>query len=143
MSEDNRNENEEPARVIPVTEEALEVHKRQHRTGGVKVHKEVRQRQVEIDEPLQVTQVDVRRVPVQRFVERAEGTRQEGDTTIIPVYEEVLVTEKRLQLKEEVHITRRQVTRHADETVTLRTEEAVVSRDEESGSDKEHQPTKR
>ena len=34
--------------------------------------------------------------------------RHEGDTMIIPVVEEVLVTEKRLVLREEVRVTRRQ-----------------------------------
>ena len=47
---------------------------------------------------------------------------------IIPLIEEVLVVEKRLLLKEEVRITRRQVQESRPQTVTLRTEEAIVER---------------
>lgn len=37
----------------------------------------------------------------------APEIRTEGDVTIVPVLEEVLVVEKRLVLKEELHIRRR------------------------------------
>ena len=55
--------------------------------------------------------------------------REEGDTTIIPVIEEVLVVEKRLFLKEEIRIRRTQTTQLHEETVTLRREEVVIERD--------------
>jgi stress response protein YsnF len=42
-----------------------------------------------------------------RIVETAPEIRTEGDVTILPVVEEVLVVEKRLVLKEELHIRRR------------------------------------
>ncbi|MCU0893405.1 MAG: YsnF/AvaK domain-containing protein [Rhodospirillales bacterium] len=54
--------------------------------------------------------------------------RQEGDTTIIPVFEEVVVVEKRLKLVEEVRLTKRQTIRHEPQTITLRRQEAVVER---------------
>ena len=52
--------------------------------------------------------------------------RQEGDTLIVPVLEEVLVVEKRLLLKEEVRITRTRTEVHSPQAVTLRSEEAVI-----------------
>ena len=55
-------------------------------------------------------------------------TRVEGDTTIIPVVEEVLYTEKRLFLREEVRVTRRRTTEHFHDTVALRHQEAVITR---------------
>ena len=52
-------------------------------------------------------EADVRRVPVNRIVSEAPQTRQEGEVTIVPIVEEVLVVEKRLLLKEEIHIVRK------------------------------------
>jgi hypothetical protein len=56
---------------------------------------------------LYTEEADVRRVPVNRIVTEVPQTRQEGEVTIVPVLEEVLVVEKRLLLKEEIHIVRR------------------------------------
>ncbi len=56
------------------------------------------------------------------------GVRTEGDVVIVPVLEEVLVIEKRLVLKEELHV-RRQATRETVEVpVTLRKQQGVVER---------------
>ena len=52
--------------------------------------------------------------------------RQEGDTTIITLHEEVTVVEKRLRAIEEVHLTRERSTRNAPKHITLRREEAVI-----------------
>ena len=54
--------------------------------------------------------------------------RQVGDTTIVPVVEEILVTEKRLVLKEEVHLQRVRTVRTHTETVMLREQQAVITR---------------
>ena len=51
-----------------------------------------------------------------------------GDTTIFSVVEEVVVVERRLVLKEEVRIRRVQATEHHREMVTLREQEATVTR---------------
>jgi stress response protein YsnF len=47
------------------------------------------------------------RAAMGRMVETAPEIRTESDVTILPVVEEVLVVEKRLVLKEELHIRRR------------------------------------
>ena len=73
-------------------------------------------------------EVEVERVPVNRLVEGPVAVRQEGDTTIVPLVEEILVVEKRLMLKEELRITKRRVEEHAPQRITLRTEEATVER---------------
>lgn len=70
----------------------------------------------------------VTRVPVDRIVEIAPEIRTEGDLTIVSVLEEVLVVEKRLVLKEELHIRRRAATETAEVPVTLRKQRAVVER---------------
>jgi stress response protein YsnF len=54
--------------------------------------------------------------------------REEGDTIIIPIVEEVLTIERRLVLKEEVRIRRIRETERYQERVTLRKQQAVVNR---------------
>ena len=72
------------------------------------------------------------RIPIDRIVTGPEPPqRYEGETLVVPVLEEVLVFEKRLRLKEEVRITRRQRQVHQPQRVSLRTEEVSVERFDE------------
>lgn len=116
--------------VIPVVEERLSVGKRVVETGKVQIHKTVQTREEIIEEPVFREEVVVARVPVNRYISEPLPTRIEGDTTIIPIFEEVVVVEKRLLLKEEVHITRRTVREHSQQRVVLRTEDVRVERTE-------------
>ncbi len=122
---------------IPVTQEVLQVGKRLVETGrGVRVHKTVTETVVRIDEPLMQQGLDIERVPVNAWVEgKVPVQRQEGDTLVVPVLEEVLVVEKRLRLKEEIRITAKAGTRIASERVTLREEQVEVQRFDESGTE--------
>jgi uncharacterized protein (TIGR02271 family) len=112
--------------VVPVMVEALEVDKRRVETGRVRVSKVVHEREEVVDQPLLSEEVSIERVPIHRFVDEAIPIRYEGDTMIISLLEEVPVIEKRLMLKEELRITRRQVEAHRPVRVTLRREEATV-----------------
>ncbi len=62
--------------------------------------------EISFDEPLFVENAQVERVPVNRIVDGPVATRREGDVTIIPVVEEVVLVEKKLLLKEEIRVTR-------------------------------------
>ena len=114
--------------VVPVVEEVLDIERRQTEIGRVRVQKHVHERTEVVDEPLLRDEVTVRRVPINRVTTTPEAARQEGDTLIVPVYEETLVVEKRLVLVEEVHITRHTHEIHQPQDVTLRREEVVVER---------------
>ena len=121
---------------IPVLEEQLEVGTRVVETGrGVRIHKTVSEQAVTIDERLARDEVDVRHVPVDRIValEEAPATRYEGDTLVVPVLEEVLVVERRLRIKEELHITRVRHEEHYHDTVPLKAEQVVVERFDDAG----------
>ncbi len=59
-------------------------------------------------------------------VEHPPETRQEGDTLVIPIVEEILVVERRLVLKEEVRVRRTEQQRSTRETARLRSEVAEV-----------------
>ena len=116
-------------KVVPVIEETAVVYKERVTTDTVRLHKRVHEDEQILDIPVQTEAIEVERVPVGRFVEAAPAIRQEGETTVYPVVEEVLVVEKRLRLVEEVRVTRRQATRQVQERVGLRREEVVVERD--------------
>jgi stress response protein YsnF len=47
---------------------------------------------------------------------------------IVSIMEEVLVVEKRLLVKEELHIRKQRVETHHPQQITLRSEEALVER---------------
>ena len=68
--------------------------------------------------------------------------RYEGNTLVIPVVEEVLVTEKRLMLVEEVHITGVHGTHHQPQRVSLRKDAVSIERLAPQGAQtsNEHQP---
>lgn len=114
--------------VVPVVAEEIAVSKRKVETGRVRIRKTIRTIEQVVDEPLLLEEVVVERVPVGRAIGAPIEPRQEGDTLIVPILEEVLVVEKRLILKEELRITRRRAEHHAPQTVTLRTEEAAIER---------------
>lgn len=121
--------------TLPVHEERLRVRTMTVDTGrGVRIDKVVATRPCTVEQALLHTEVEVRHVPVDRIVAQSEApaARQEGDTYIVPVLEEVLVLERRLRIKEELHITtvRRQV-QHS-ETVLLKSEEVSVERFDET-----------
>jgi stress response protein YsnF len=114
--------------TVPVAREELAVTKQQRESGRVVVHITPSIRREVVDLPTAEDHVDVVRVPVNRVVHAAEPARQEGDVTVIPVYEEVVVVERRLMLKEEVRITRRRTVREQRQAVELRSEEVHISR---------------
>ena len=128
----------EAAATLPVAEERVVVRKRRRVTGAVRVRTRVREEERLVDEPFVVEEVSVERVPVAgggRWVEAPVPIRQEGETTVVSVHEEVVVVETRLRVVEEVRLTRRSTTRRHTGRVTVRREEAVVERLDPSGED--------
>jgi len=112
--------------VIPVIEEQVQVGKRKVETGVTRITKKVQEREEVIDQPLLQEEVHVDRVPVNRFVDESVPVRQEKGKTIVPVFEEVLIVEKRLLLKEELHITKRAREVHKPQQAVVKSEEVVV-----------------
>jgi stress response protein YsnF len=114
----------EQSQVIPVMQEELQVTKRMKSKGVTRVKKTVEEREEIVDEPLLSEEVQIERIPINRFVEKALPVRHERDTTIIPVFQEVLT--KRLLLKEELHIRKVATKTHKAQKVILRDEQAVI-----------------
>jgi uncharacterized protein (TIGR02271 family) len=120
--------------VVPVRREQLRVDKKRVDTGqGVRVHTSVVEHPCRIEEALLRDEVVVTHVPADKIIPLSEAPepRYEGDTLIIPVLEEVLVVEKRLRLKEEIRIDRKQRTEQYVETVPLKSEEISIERFDE------------
>jgi len=115
---------------IPVVQEELRVGRRTVETGrGVRLHKTVTEEALRIEEALMRQELDIERVPVDAWVDGAlPERRQEGETLVIPVLEEVLVVQKRVRLKEEIRITARARQQPASEQVVLREEHLSVER---------------
>ena len=94
----------------------------------MRITKLVHEREEVVNVPRVREEVTVERVTLNRMVDAPVSMRQEGDTLIIPLLEEVIVVEKRLMVKEELRITKRRIEEHASQQVTLRREEVVVER---------------
>ncbi len=112
--------------VIPVIREEARVTRREVEQGGVRVHKRVDEREEVVEQPTYREQVTVERVTLGQPIEQEIGSRQEGDTLIIPVLEEMLVVEKRLVLKEEIRITKRRIEETEQARIVLREEHVDI-----------------
>ena len=121
---------DEAVRRVPIIEETLQVAKEIVDRGGYRINKRVETHEELVDELLKTEHVKIERRKVNTAI--ADGaipqTRQEGDTLIVPVIEEMLITVKRLVLVEEVRITRTQGTHRKPQTFTLRKEHVEVER---------------
>lgn len=117
--------------TIPVLQEEFNIGTRTVDTGrGVRISKTVTELPFEINEILHRDEVSVHHVPIDRIVAAgdAPASRYEGDTLIIPIVEEVLVMERRLRIKEELHVTTTRHDEHHAETVMLKSEQVHVER---------------
>lgn len=114
--------------VVPVIEEKLQIDKQVVETGVVRIVKHVIEEAQTVDVPVFKEEVIVEHVAVYQYVDTPPPVRYEGETMIIPVLREVLVTETKLLLVEEVHVTKRHTTDQETLEVKLRKEEVTVER---------------
>ena len=119
--------------AIPLTEERVVTSKRTVETARIRVQTVVEEQETVVREQLGRVHVDVERVPMNVEVAEVPPVREEGDVTVIPVVQEVLVVTKKLMLTEEVRIRRRQSVEEHAEPVKLRAQRAVVEREETGG----------
>ena len=120
--------------TIPILEERIRIETRQVTTGVAKVHVTVSEHDETVEAMLNRQDVVVDRVPVGAFVDVAPAVRQEGDVIIVPVFEERLVTEKRIFLTEELRIRINENRQATTQTVRLRREHAEVDFQPQKGT---------
>ncbi|WP_419757517.1 YsnF/AvaK domain-containing protein [Acidisoma sp.] len=116
--------------VIPLLAETLSVERQRVETGRVRATVTTKSHDQVIEEDLVHERVEIERIPIGRTVDAIPSVREEGDTTIIPVVEEVLVIERRLVLKEEVHLRRVRVQETHTATVVTRSQDVAITRTE-------------
>ena len=119
---------------IPVTKEEISITQHRIDTGkGIRVKKHVLEHDEIVDVPHAEEKLSVKHIEVGTIL--SEGSlpqpRQEGDTYIIPVFEEVYVIEKRVRLKEEVHITKERMESKEKQKLRLRSEHVAIERFDE------------
>ncbi|MET1756606.1 DUF2382 domain-containing protein [Novosphingobium sp. RD2P27] len=112
---------------IPIVEERIHLEKQKVETGRVRVTSRVVSETQPVHETLATVRVQVERVPVDRVVTEAPPVRTEGNRTIIPVTEEVLV--KCIRVTEEIHLVEERTESPFENEVTLRRTEVDVARD--------------
>lgn len=125
---------------IPVLQEELVLDRRKVETGkGIRLNKTVSEEVWRVDDTLQQQTLDIQHIPVNAWVVGDAPTqRYEGATLVVPVLEEVLVVEKRLRLKEEIHITAKSQRQPVSERVVLRKEQVSVERFDDSAAADDH-----
>lgn len=118
--------------VLPLAEESAVVERRLVETGRVRVSLRTEIADHEVNETLHSDSVEVEHVPVNRTLEAGEEVPQPRRGAdggwIIPVVEEVLVVERRLVLREELHLHVRRVEEQFRESVPLRRQRVAVER---------------
>lgn len=116
--------------TIPIVHEVASIGKRKVESGRARVTISVTEHDQTISALLMRQDLAIERVAIGRTVPEAPPIRREGDVIVVPVMEEVLFTEKRLVLREELHIRINETRQDATETVTLRREHAQIDRDD-------------
>ena len=118
----------EQDQVLALHAEEISIAKRTVPGDRVRVSKITHNLDHIVQETLKHQRVEVERIQVGTYVDQVPPIRHDGDVTIVSVVEEVVVTERRLLLKEEVRIRTVTTSEEYAETVALRSEEAVVER---------------
>jgi uncharacterized protein (TIGR02271 family) len=111
---------------VPVLEERLDVATRPTELGEVRLHKTIELFEQVARQPVLREDVIVERVEMHRELDAPLEPHMDGDWFVVPIMEEMLVVQKRLVLKEEVRIKKRQVTEEYEVREQLRREHLDV-----------------
>ena len=117
--------------VLPLVIEEVVVSKREVLKGKTRVRIVTDTLEERVRTELSGEDVEIQHVAVNRYVEPGDDVpeaRTENGVMIVPVLEEVVVVEKRLLLKEEIHIRRNPTVVVSETPVSLRKQRAIVER---------------
>lgn len=116
--------------VLQLVTETATIEKRDLLTGRVRVTTQTETAEQLVSAALERQDVEVVRVPLDREIDAAPPVRTEDGVTIVPVVEEILVVEKRLVLREEIHIRQTKTTQIVELPVELRKQHAKIERED-------------
>jgi stress response protein YsnF len=117
-------------RAIPIVQEEAFVSKRLVETEHVLVRTSVEEAPVVVRDTVLREHVEIKRVTIEREVDVAPAVREENGVTIIAVFEERLVVEKRLFLVEEIHVVRASTVDAIELPTTLRRTRVDIDRED-------------
>lgn len=117
---------------IPLAEESLETRVVERERGVLRIHRRVESEPIQTSVDLHQDHYVVDRVEVNELASERRDPWYEGETLVVPVYEEVLVTETRLMLRELLHLRNTGEIEQVNVRATLRRE--VIDIDEPDGS---------
>lgn len=112
-----------------LAEEQLRADVYETQIGTVAISKRTEELPVEGEVDVDHDEVEVEHKEINEPVAKSEEPWYDGDTLVVPVYEEVLVTEKRLYLKEEIRVTRVKTTEQVKLQDTVRRQVIDVTSD--------------
>lgn len=120
--------------VLRLAEEEVSLSRKRVTDGRVTVTRSTVQHDEIINTFLRQERVEVERVPKSQPVETLPEIREENGILIVPVVEETIEIVRKLVLKEELHIRKREQQVPFQEVVTLRKQHAKVEKEDESSS---------
>jgi len=112
--------------TLRLFEEELVAHKEWREVGEVVVRTEVIEEPDRIEVEASREEIDIEHVPVNQVVDTRESPIQEDDAILIPVYEEQLVVQKRLYLREYLRVRRFATTETRAFSDTVRRERVII-----------------
>ena len=123
----------QPEVVIPLHAEELVVSRRKVDSARVRVATVTREVEKLVQEEFVREHAEIERTVIGRIVDAVPPVREEGDVTVIPVVEEVIVVQRKILLKEEIRVRRARTAEQHVETVVLRQQEIEITRTPLSG----------
>ena len=117
---------EREALRVPIHEERLRVDVQPVDLGEVRIHKTVERVPAITTRTVEHDEVEIERVRLDRLLDQPVEPYQDGEWTVVPVMEEVLVITKQLVLTEEVRIRTRRVSEEQEVYEELRRERVSV-----------------
>lgn len=112
-----------------LAEEQLQADVYEKQIGTIAISKRTEELPVEGEIDVDHDEVEIEHKAINEPVAESEEPWYDGDTLVIPVYEEVLVTEKHLYLKEEIRVTRVKTTEQVKVQDTVRRQVIDVTSD--------------
>ena len=125
------NSSDPQPKVVPVIEEEMHVHRLVEEAGAVRVRIHADTRAETVDTSLTLRGVSIERVARNVVADKAKAPWHEGETLVVPVYQEVVV--KQLMLVEEIRMTPTVSTQSDTTLVELKSETPIFERRDAAG----------
>ena len=128
-------------RTLELREEELVMRREMQDVGTAHIRTRVEEVPARLEVEAKAEEVEVEHVPVGKVVSERVEPYQDGDTFVVPIYEEQLVVTRRLLLREQLHIRRITTTQRQLFEDTLKRERVEVEDPDRTGMVHERFPT--